>query len=67
MDRIVSKETKLKTRIENQIDTIKMEWINGREYERRTYGTGARMRHAKMSAWRRHLRAHFSQDKTNLG
>ena len=46
MDRIVCKETKLTTRIENRIDTINMEWINGREDERRTYGSGASMRHA---------------------
>jgi len=46
MDQIVSKETKQITRIENRIDTIKMEWINGREYERRTHGSEVRMRHA---------------------
>jgi len=46
MDRIVSQETKLITRIENRVDTINMEWINGRDDERITYGNGARMRHA---------------------
>jgi len=46
MDQIVSKETKQLTRVENRIDTIKMEWINGREYERRTYGSEVMMKHA---------------------
>jgi len=45
MDRIVSNETKQLTKVENRIDTIKMEWINGREYERRTYESEAMMKH----------------------
>jgi len=38
MDRIENKEAKQLSRLENRINTIKMEWINEREYERRTYG-----------------------------
>jgi len=41
-----TRKQKQLTRLENRNDTTKIEWINGREYERRTYGSEAMMKHA---------------------